>query len=291
MKSFEPWQLEILRCPDCLQALTIDEHIASCQTCGYQSIESEQLALFPTSKCLPYEQKLERVLDINLEQLLGSIETSRPEDTYKGPIAMRDSRYLMSALHENLKPQSKLLDLGCGPRDQAAPAEYLELKYIGLDYANKNADLLADAHALPFANSSFDAVLSYAVLEHLHTPSIAVSEISRVLKPNGIYVGSVSQGEPFHSSFLHHTTWGILTLINSQDDLRVERLWSSGDTLGSLSRMGRYPRIVKGLIKIVDLIHEKLPFLAPRRMKWSKKEKELDLLYRAGSICFIIRKT
>jgi SAM-dependent methyltransferase len=292
MKPLKLWQLEVLRCPDCLGKLTIHENSASCLSCDYRSdSESQKLVLHPSNRSRPYEHTFERTIDFDLEKLLNSTATTPPQNTYDGPIAIRDSRYLMSALKENMNEDSKLLDLGCGPRDQAAPAKHLGLNYLGLDYANSKADLLADAHALPFADASFDGVLSYAVLEHLHNPTIAISEISRILKPNGIYVGTVSQGEPFHSSFLHHTPWGILTLVHSRKELSVERLWSSGDTLGSLSRMGRYPRIIKSMIKLIDQIHTHIPFLAPRRMKWSAKDKELDSLYRAGSICFVIRKT
>ncbi len=46
--------------------------------------------------------------------------------------------------------------------------------------------LIADAHDIPFADGSFDAVIAQAVLEHVIDPYRCVEEIHRVLKPNGV---------------------------------------------------------------------------------------------------------
>ncbi len=42
-----------------------------------------------------------------------------------------------------------------------------------------------DAHALPFADASFDEVFMLRVLAHLHTPELALAEALRVLAPGG----------------------------------------------------------------------------------------------------------
>jgi len=102
-----------------------------------------------------------------------------------------------------LKTGITVLDCGCGPgtitRDIAqriAPG-----RVVGLDF---NADQIAvasrdarlqgianvefkqgSAYELPFADASFDAVFSHALLEHLREPVRAVAEFRRVLKPGG----------------------------------------------------------------------------------------------------------
>jgi SAM-dependent methyltransferase len=171
------------------------------------------------------------------------------------------------------------------------PLEHLGYRYVGLDFANPAADLLGDGHALPFADASFDCVFSYAVLEHLHNPFLALRDIARVLKAGGLFLGTVSQGEPFHDSFFHHTAWGMVSLVGTVECLRLERLWTSMDTLRSLADMGRYPRAIRSLLRSLDWLHDKAPFLAPRRMGWSEDDRRLDRLYRSGSLCFLIRKT
>ncbi len=104
----------------------------------------------------------------------------------------------------HLKPGIRVLDCGCGPgtitRDiakQVSPGEV-----TGADF---NADQLALAtreakaqgianvefreasvYDLPFADDSFDAVFSHALLEHLKEPVKAAIEMKRVLKPGGM---------------------------------------------------------------------------------------------------------
>ncbi|HRJ43578.1 MAG: methyltransferase domain-containing protein [Caldilineaceae bacterium] len=103
-----------------------------------------------------------------------------------------------------LRSGMRLLDCGCGPgsitvglAELVAPGEV-----IGID---ASADLIAraqenaaiaglsnatfqtgDVYSLPFADDSFDAVWVHALLEHLHDPVAALTEMRRVLKPGGI---------------------------------------------------------------------------------------------------------
>lgn len=46
--------------------------------------------------------------------------------------------------------------------------------------------LICDAHAIPFAAGSFDAVVAQCVLEHVLDPQRCVDEIHRVLRPDGL---------------------------------------------------------------------------------------------------------
>jgi len=283
------WYDKLLSCPDCWADLRLIQEKVRCVSCDYSK---------PINKCLDLRPISARNVNLSLPRiprndpnsLLEYADIERPCITYDGPQAQRDSRELMSQIQVYLKEKSCILDLGCGPRDQAICIEYLGHDYVGVDYYNPAADILACAHALPFKSNSFDCILSYAVLEHLHNPFIAINEIERLLKGGGIFLGTVSQGEPFHDSYFHHTPWGIISLIDSAKKMRIRKLWDSMDTLASLARMGRYPRIIKGLIKAIDWIHIKNPYLSSRKIKWSEREKRLDKLFRAGSVCFVVQK-
>jgi SAM-dependent methyltransferase len=222
--------------------------------------------------------------------LLANCLVERPTARYTGPATVRDSSELFCAAASDLQAGCALLDLGCGPRDQAIAAEHFGLRYVGVDYASPSADLLADAHALPFQATTFDLVLSYAVLEHLYNPFLAVQEVARVLKPGGLFIGTVSQGEPYHGSYFHHTAWGLLQVCEAAN-LHPERLWFSYDTLRALAVMGRYPKLGRMLIGGLDRLLAALPMLSPRKyFRWSPREREIDALHRAASICFVMRK-
>lgn len=210
--------------------------------------------------------------------------------TYTGPRAIRDSAELFSAVADSFNPGDRLLDLGCGSRDQAPVAAHYRLRYAGVDYTSAEADILADAHALPFSDASFEFVLSYAVLEHLHNPYIAVSEVTRILAPRGLFFGAVSQGEPFHDSYFHHTPLGLLALLRASG-LTVRRIWPSYDTLHALATMGRYPRITRVLIEILYRFSRATPFLAPRaHFRSSQRDRNSEALYRTASICFVAER-
>lgn len=275
---------EIICCPDCGSDLLPQPSGYRCSTCPWCSQDRRILQpVSPRDVLITHHRRT--AADPN--QQLESITAGPPPITYRGPAAVRDSSAFLSELMARLQPGAIVLDLGCGPRDQQQPIESLGFRYIGVDMDSAAADLLVDAHCLPFKDQMFDAVLSYAVLEHLRDPYVALREIVRVLKPGGIYLGTVSQGEPFHASYLHHTAWGLLSLFGANPELETLRLWAAIDTLESLARMGRYPSVIRKAISCLHQIHVMFPQLAPRKARWPLKDKQIDAIYSAGSIGFV----
>ena len=61
------------------------------------------------------------------------------------------------------------------------------LRVLSFDvYASPSTAFVADAHCMPIADASVDAVWVQAVLEHVLEPARVVSEITRVLKTGGL---------------------------------------------------------------------------------------------------------
>ncbi|MTJ50318.1 class I SAM-dependent methyltransferase [Dolichospermum sp. UHCC 0259] len=281
------WYEDYLMCPDCGCNLNIEDKI-SCTSCKFSSDLTNLKPQNPQNSII----SVKRIDSGIVKNIIDNVDISRPILTYDGPKGLRDSSELLTEITKYLKLRGNILDLGCGPRDQFICFDYLGHNYVGIDYSNISADFLADAHSIPFKSASFDCVISYAVLEHLYNPFLAINEIERVLHPNGIFVGTVSQGEPFHSSFFHHTAWGLISLVQSTQSLKVTHLWNSADTLTALSEMGSYNKFTKSLLRLASYVELKLPFLTPRKMfTWSEKEKQIDRLNSSGSICFVIQKT
>ena len=95
----------------------------------------------------------------------------------------------------------KVLDLG--GRDGTLTKHFIEKNHVtladidenALEYAKKNykvETMKVDLNqSLPFKDKSFDVVVMAEVLEHLPYPNITLSEIQRVLKTNGKFIGNL----------------------------------------------------------------------------------------------------
>jgi SAM-dependent methyltransferase len=132
--------------------------------------------------------------------------------------------YRIDELLPSAKDGRRLLLLGCGDAGERPYLQALGFEPVGLDVrATAGANVVGDAHALPFDGEVFDLVLSMQVLEHLHSPWVAVREIARVLRPGGVFVGSVAFLKPYHGSYFHMTHLGVQQLLGTAG-LQVDKL-------------------------------------------------------------------
>lgn len=145
--------------------------------------------------------------------------------------------------HMGLAAGDKVLDLGCGEGRHVISAYIAyEIDAVGVDLSfddlkisadrftnfyepdnqNKNFSLSAsNALALPFADNSFDAVICSEVLEHIPDYLSVLTEITRVLKPNGVFAASVPRAWPERicwalSSAYHQVEGGHVHIFNAR---------------------------------------------------------------------------
>jgi SAM-dependent methyltransferase len=81
---------------------------------------------------------------------------------------------------------------------------------------NAHVHALADAYRLPFGDEAFDVVLCAEVLEHMHTPALALSEMRRVLKTGGKLLLTTPFAYPIHyapTDYYRFTRFGLLHLL------------------------------------------------------------------------------
>ena len=65
-----------------------------------------------------------------------------------------------------------------------------------IDSARFGGAIRGDATRLPFADASFDCVVTSEMLEHIHDDAAALSELVRVLKPGGTFAATVPSWLP-----------------------------------------------------------------------------------------------
>ena len=100
-----------------------------------------------------------------------------------------------------------VIEIGCGPRRSIPNAISVDLvDMAGVDIV---ADVNAGLHFLD--DESVDEVHAYHFLEHLNDLGFFMSEVSRVLKPNGKLQGTVPYfANPYYySDYTHKTPFGL----------------------------------------------------------------------------------
>jgi uncharacterized protein YbaR (Trm112 family) len=148
--------------------------------------------------------------------------------------------------------------------------------YTDID-VDADIDLFCDAHALPFRNASFDAVVTTAVLEHVMYPERAAAEIVRVMKVGGWLYSELPFMQQVHEGaydFTRYTLSGHRRLFNSFDVLDSGMVAGPGTALAwavenfflafasrsatrSLVKVGA--RVLFGWIKYFDYVLAKRP--------------------------------
>lgn len=167
------------------------------------------------------------------------------------PTYISKSAHFRELILPRLKSDTDMIDLGCG-RGLETAISYKELTRhsYGLDvseavYENNtiHEPLLGSVYDIPLPDCSVDLAVNQELLEHLEFPEKMFQEVSRILRPNGVFAAMtpniwypsmmVSYVTPY--SF-HKFVNRILHNIDARD---VFPTWYRANTLGRLKRLGK----------------------------------------------------
>ena len=104
----------------------------------------------------------------------------------------------------------------------------------------RNTDLVADAHALPFRDGVFRAVIALNAFEHYRNPRQVAGEIRRVLEPGGLLLVHTAFLQPLHEApwhFYNCTRYGLEQWFEDfeTETLHVSANFSPGHSIAWLA--------------------------------------------------------
>ena len=130
---------------------------------------------------------------------------------------------------ENLPFESPVYEFGAftvsGQEPESLRPLFPHHQYIGCDIREgPGVDKILDLHALDMPDDSAGSILCLDTLEHVENPRLAVAEIFRVLKPNGLAVISSVFEFPIHNypnDYWRFTPQGLELLMADFSPLQI----------------------------------------------------------------------
>jgi SAM-dependent methyltransferase len=262
----------LLVCPRCGMRLLREREGFHCEssTCVYGSEGSFRL-VDGAPVVIDFDRSIVRKMEVDDAAGAGSVPPLRAGSSSferlpgwlrrvwrpTNRVAARNVQQLIALLPSS----STVLVVGGGTIGNGVDALYVQpgLRIVAFDvYSSPNVQFLADAHQIPLADSSIDAVVVQAVLEHVLDPERVVSEIVRVLRPEGLVYAETPFLQQVHAGpydFVRYTSSGHRFLFRSFEELAsgpvagpgTQLLWSVEHLAGGLFRSRTAGKVARGM--------------------------------------------
>jgi len=173
------------------------------------------------------------------------------------------------------KEKTKLLDVGSGKGNHLLAFQRRGINVYGLDKRNECKKALENVEIsecdiekdkIPFSDNSFDFIFSKSVIEHVSNTDNFLSEILRVLKPEGVAVIMTPDwGTQYKSFFDDYTHVSPFTRKGLQNAMKINGFYDIKCVYFlQLPFIWKRPYL-KFLTKIVSIL--------PDFLKWKDKEE------------------
>jgi SAM-dependent methyltransferase/uncharacterized protein YbaR (Trm112 family) len=275
--KLNPTVLDQLRCPICRSPLTARGASLECEgtTClkkfpivdGIPVLINEQNSVFAIedfanaqkrSLGQPETSNRLRAVEQRIWNMLPTINRNlRGHENY--------AKFAELIIQQAEAEKPQVLVIGAGPEkgegmESLVNAPAIHLVETDVAFGPTTA-LVCDAHDIPFCDGSFDGVIVQAVLEHVADPYRCVSEIYRVLKPNGLVYAETPFMQQVHMGpydFTRFTHLGHRRLFRHFAEVEsgiacgpgMALAWSYQYFLISFARS----RTIRGILKVLALL-------------------------------------
>lgn len=130
--------------------------------------------------------------------------------------------------YSQISKSDRVLTIGAGGKinrllDKYAEKNGFEILSIDID-EKKRPDIVADLCTHDFGELKFDVVVMGEVLEHLHSPHLALQRIHKALRPNGKLIITAPFIFPIHDrpyDYYRYTRYGLEFLLREFNDVSI----------------------------------------------------------------------
>lgn len=226
-----------------------------------------------------------------------------PTDHSRQSHSLREATRVLEAFP--LAQDVLIVDLGCGTGSSfdVFCRQHANARWIGLDIEHSpevdtrtrtDVEFLTyDGVHIPLADQSVDIVYSRQVFEHVRHPQALIEDVHRILKQGGVFVGSTSHLEPFHSrSYWNYTPYGFCGLLRDAG-FRSIYVRPGIDSFTLISRRWLQYLRLASLLEPFFTVESPANLVLEAALRLlgqpTERRNALKLLF-AGQFCFFARK-
>ena len=107
----------------------------------------------------------------------------------------------------------RILDVGCGHgyifefcRSVGADAVGIDIQWKELKVPHRGYFIVGDAQNLPLRDKSFDAIIAFELVEHLHNPEKSLEEFYRCLREGGMLLLTTPTPKSPFANYIGHVS-------------------------------------------------------------------------------------
>lgn len=215
------YTLEELCCPACKQTLSVREPVLHCANCAsdYPIVNGIPIAIADERSVFSRDQFV--ATDSNapvkrglLSSLVHWVLRHQPS---LGLNPKSEANYeKLAGEVEQVAKEPRVLVVGGSivGKGMKPLLDRKQFRFVETDVViGPRTQIICDGHDLPFENETFDGVIIQAVLEHVLDPFRCVTEIKRVLKPNGIVYAEIPFMQQVHGNRYDFHRFSHLALL------------------------------------------------------------------------------
>lgn len=135
-------------------------------------------------------------------------------------------KFITKSVNRYYKKGLFVLNIGAGGEfEQILKKKGVDLKSIDIDKKRKPDFHLSIENLSQIKSNSIDIIFCLEVLEHVKNPQKGILEIKRVLKKDGIIIGSTPFLHPIHDEpydFYRYTRYGLRHIFNSFKEIHLK---------------------------------------------------------------------